>query len=103
MSHMSHDPEAAPPPIGIDKPDLVRALHAILPASSVLHDDEDLRPYECDGLSAYRRVPLAVVITIYLDQPRSTALHQFGDIAPFEIFPGLPGEPADFLGACFQA
>ena len=29
---------------------------------SVLADEESLRPYECDGLSAYRRLPLAVVL-----------------------------------------
>jgi glycolate oxidase len=28
----------------------------------VLHDEEDLRPYECDGLTAYRRTPIAVVL-----------------------------------------
>ena len=28
----------------------------------VLHRQEDLRPYECDGLSAYRTVPLLVVL-----------------------------------------
>jgi glycolate oxidase len=40
--------------------ELIQGLLAILPATSVLHEAERLRPYECDGLSAYRRVPLAV-------------------------------------------
>jgi len=37
-------------------------LHKILPVESVLHQAEDLRPYECDGLSAYQQVPMVVVL-----------------------------------------
>ena len=33
-----------------------------LPDNAVLTHNEDLHPYECDGLSAYRQVPLMVVI-----------------------------------------
>ena len=33
-----------------------------LPAHCVLSHTEDLRPYECDALSVYRQLPLAVVI-----------------------------------------
>ena len=45
-----------------DKQLLVRCLQKILPAASVLHQAEDLKPYECDGLSAYQQVPLIVVL-----------------------------------------
>ena len=38
-----------------DKPALVARLRAILPAHCLLVDEEDLRPYECDGLTAYPR------------------------------------------------
>ena len=41
---------------------VVRCLQKILPAECVLHETEDLRPYECDGLSAYQRVPMVVVL-----------------------------------------
>lgn len=41
---------------------LILALQAILPTESVLYGDEDLRPYECDGLSAYRQLPQVVVL-----------------------------------------
>ncbi len=41
---------------------LARRLRAFLPAEAVLDRVEDLRPYECDGLSAYRQRPLLVVI-----------------------------------------
>ncbi len=42
--------------------ELVNKLRAILPHEAVLYEAEDLRPYECDGLSAYRQLPLVVVL-----------------------------------------
>src|SRR5438132_1424779 len=41
---------------------VLAALRAVLPAECVLSQDEELRPYECDGLTAFRQVPLAVVL-----------------------------------------
>ncbi|MCC7461148.1 MAG: FAD-binding protein [Gammaproteobacteria bacterium] len=41
---------------------LLDALGRHVPPSALLTNPEQLRPYECDGLSAYRRVPLAVVL-----------------------------------------
>ena len=38
------------------------ALHAVLPERCVLLDPEDTRPYECDGLAAYRQLPMAVTL-----------------------------------------
>jgi glycolate oxidase len=40
----------------------VRALRAILPAAAVLYEAEDTKPYECDGLSAYRELPMVVAL-----------------------------------------
>jgi glycolate oxidase len=37
-------------------------LARVLPAGSVLVDREELKPYECDGLSAYRATPLVAAI-----------------------------------------
>ncbi len=37
-------------------------LRAVLPAASVLSREEDTRPYECDGLSAYRQLPMVVAL-----------------------------------------
>jgi glycolate oxidase len=42
--------------------EVVAALRAFLPPQSVLFDYEDVKPYECDGLSAYRQVPMVVVL-----------------------------------------
>ncbi len=41
---------------------LAQRLGAVLPAESLLSSAEELRPYECDGLSAYRRLPLMVAL-----------------------------------------
>ncbi|MFM9880690.1 MAG: FAD-linked oxidase C-terminal domain-containing protein [Burkholderiaceae bacterium] len=42
--------------------DVVTALQALLPAHALLWQAEDTVPYECDGLTAYRERPLAVVL-----------------------------------------
>lgn len=47
---------------------LVTRLRTFLPPESVLFEAEDLRPYECDGLSAYRQLPLVVVLPHNEDQ-----------------------------------
>jgi glycolate oxidase len=38
------------------------ALRARLPERCVLSDPEDTRPYECDGLAAYRQLPMIVTL-----------------------------------------
>nr|MBL8457637.1 FAD-binding protein [Zoogloeaceae bacterium] len=46
----------------VDKARVVEALSPLLPPGALLFDPEDLRPYECDGLAAYRQVPLIVAL-----------------------------------------
>jgi glycolate oxidase len=46
----------------VNKVALVAALSRILPAANLLHAAEDLLPYECDGMSTLRQVPLVVVL-----------------------------------------
>ena len=41
---------------------VVAALREFLLPAQVLFDVEDTRPYECDGLSAYRQVPMVVAL-----------------------------------------
>jgi len=48
------------------RPQIVAALRAALPKDCVIDDPTETRAYECDGLSAYRCAPMAVVL------PRST-------------------------------
>lgn len=42
--------------------EVVAALKLAIPAHCVLFEEEDTRPYECDGLAAYRQLPMAVVL-----------------------------------------
>ena len=42
--------------------EVVAALRNLLPADCILFNEEDTRPYECDGLAAYRRLPMVVVL-----------------------------------------
>ena len=41
---------------------VARALREFLPARAVLWEEEDTRPYECDGLTAYRQLPMVVAL-----------------------------------------
>lgn len=41
---------------------LAAALNQFMPSSSVLTAPEDLRPYECDGLSVYRQLPMLAAL-----------------------------------------
>jgi glycolate oxidase len=45
-------------------------LRQLLPADAVLHSEEDTRAYECDGLSAYRQLPMVVALPSSEDQVR---------------------------------
>jgi glycolate oxidase len=47
---------------------VVELVRAFLPEPAVLFDHEDVKPYECDGLTAYRQVPMVVVLPETEDQ-----------------------------------
>jgi glycolate oxidase len=50
-------------PINLERQQLVASrLRAVLPERCVLHAAEDTRPYECDGLAAYRQLPMVVAL-----------------------------------------
>jgi glycolate oxidase len=53
-----------------DKAEVVQRLSEVLPRECLLHEPEDLKPYECDGLSAYCQLPLAVALPQDEDQVR---------------------------------
>ena len=50
--------------------DVARALRAFLPQRAVLFEEEDTRPYECDGLTAYRQLPMVVALPETEEQVR---------------------------------
>ncbi len=47
---------------------LVSQLAEVLPSDYLLSDEEQLKPYECDGLSAYQRLPVAVALPDSIEQ-----------------------------------
>ena len=42
--------------------DIIAALRKIVPGEGVIAEEEELRAYECDGLTAYRQLPMIVVL-----------------------------------------
>jgi glycolate oxidase len=50
---------------------LFAALLQILPPKDVLYEEEEVRPYECDGLTAYRQLPGVVCLPGTFEQARA--------------------------------
>lgn len=63
MSHSANSPTTPQ-----DRQALAREFLRFLPEDSVLSRVEELRPYECDGLTAYRRLPLLVLLPREVEQ-----------------------------------
>ncbi|MBN9425805.1 MAG: FAD-binding protein [Burkholderiales bacterium] len=79
MPHTRQIPEdrfadltAAPPPAR--QRQVVERLLAILPPHCVLYREEDTRAYECDALSAFRQLPMVVVLPETEEQVRGVLL-----------------------------
>src|ERR1051325_3947660 len=51
-----------------DKATVVARLHALIPGMDLLHEQEDLRPFECDGLAGYRATPMLVALPDKVEQ-----------------------------------
>ncbi|QIE89842.1 glycolate oxidase subunit GlcD [Pseudomonas nitroreducens] len=52
----------------VDKSALLTEICRLLPDLDILHREEDLKPYECDGLSAYRTTPMLVALPERVEQ-----------------------------------
>ena len=48
--------------------EIAAALSAIVPGEGVIADEDGMRPFESDGLTAYRQMPLIVVLPETVDQ-----------------------------------
>jgi glycolate oxidase len=48
--------------------EIVAALRAIVPGEGVIAAEREMRPYESDGLTAYRQLPMVVVLPSTTDQ-----------------------------------
>ena len=60
--------ELDPKVVNASRAALVEDLREFLPTDALLYDPESLKPYECDGLSAYRRTPMAVALPSTIEQ-----------------------------------
>ncbi len=47
---------------------IIAALGELLPGDAVITDRDELRVYECDGLTAYRQLPMIVALPATVDQ-----------------------------------
>ncbi len=56
--------EALPVADAARQREVAAALRAFLPSRAVLYEEEDTRPYECDGLTAYRQLPMVVAMGV---------------------------------------
>jgi glycolate oxidase len=91
---MNDTPSADLPPVAVAhaarEAEVMASLSKLLPRHAILSRPEDIVPYECDGLTAYRTVPLVVVLpeteaqvaallkTCHGLASRSSALHCVG-------------------------
>ncbi len=62
MTLSADPPVSNPGALTTLRADLREAFESFLPAESVLHTPEALKPFECDGLPAYRKTPLIAVL-----------------------------------------
>ncbi|NUY02412.1 glycolate oxidase subunit GlcD [Paraburkholderia youngii] len=67
MSYRYDEKIDGPLPL-IDKAALVVGLRTAVPHMELLHAREDLRPFECDGLAAYRCTPQVVALPDSVEQ-----------------------------------
>jgi glycolate oxidase len=62
------DPKLDPQFAAVDRATLLARLAAVLPAGSLIASDEGMRPYETDGLAAYKSLPAAVALPVDADE-----------------------------------
>jgi len=54
--------------------EVATALRHVVPAEIILSRDEELHPYECDGLSVFRQKPMLVVLPRTEDEVRQVLI-----------------------------
>jgi glycolate oxidase len=65
--------------------EIIAGLRALLPAEAVIGDQISLKPYETDGLTAYRQIPLAVVLPS--DEAQVVAVLKFCHAQGIRVIP----------------
>ena len=74
--------------------EIIKRLRAIVPGEGVIVDDSELRTFECDGLMAYKQLPMVVVLPQTTQQVSKIlkACHEMGvKIVPRGAGTGLSG------------
>lgn len=59
--------------------EIISALREIVPGEGVIAEEEELRAYECDGLTAYRQLPMIVVLPETTEQLSAVLRYCHGD------------------------
>jgi len=59
--------------------EIIAALRRIVPGEGVIAEEEELRAYECDGLTAYRQLPMIVVLPETTQQVSEILKYCHGD------------------------
>ena len=70
------------PLVSHDRMDVVGQLRARVPDLTILYEAEDLRPFECDGLSAYRTTPLLVALPDTVEQVEKLLIYAHESSVP---------------------
>ena len=73
------------PEILAKRAEIIAGLQAILPPAAVIGDQISLKPYETDGLTAYKQPPLAVVLPS--DEAQVTAIMRFCHLHGVRVVP----------------
>jgi glycolate oxidase len=76
---------APKPDVLAKRAEIIAGLKSILPAESVIGDTISLKPYETDGLTAYKQVPLAVVLPA--DEAQVVAVMRFCHLHGIRVVP----------------
>ncbi|MHC9035858.1 FAD-binding oxidoreductase, partial [Cobetia marina] len=63
-----YDPTLDGPLPQHEKSRVLAHLTTLLPDLTLLHREEDLHPFECDGLAAYRVMPMLVALPERVEQ-----------------------------------
>jgi glycolate oxidase len=76
---------APKPDVLARRAEIIAGLRGILPADAVIGDPISLKPYETDGLTAYKQVPLAVVLPA--DEAQVVAVMRFCHLHGIRVVP----------------
>jgi glycolate oxidase len=76
---------APKPDVLAKRAEIIAGLQAILPAEAVIGDTISLKPYETDGLTAYKQAPLAVVLPA--DEAQVAAVMRFCHLHGVRVVP----------------